>query len=173
MPITVVYPNIIMLNIPKKPEKVESFLEQYAQLRSNLIQLEKQISDKEAAAIAEALTVIATDNSLNGKNMIYRGHGLKLILGMRKCYASEKDDPELEKLSEQIRIAELARIQNVSEELTQISDEINSLRDRINQLEQQREQLKQTPYIVSLKTLYCDRRDNSQYLEPYLIVRQG
>ncbi|MCT7965035.1 hypothetical protein NG799_01650 [Laspinema sp. D1] len=165
-----------MIIIPRKDElpEIESALEEYAKLKKTIQNSQDWLKEIEPKAINEALTILETGNSLNNKGkMVYRGNGLKLVLGARKKYPTDKDDPELERLSQQIQLFELAEIRKNSEELNQITEQIEFLRSQIEVLQAKQEELKQTAYIISLKSKYNDRRDKGMYQEPYLIVYQS
>jgi hypothetical protein len=163
-----------MIHIPRKDELEEqnSFLEQYAKLKKEIGNSQDWLKDIEEKAINEALTIIQTGNSLSKGKQVYRGNGIKLVLGQRKKYPTDKTDPGLETISEQIRLAQLAEIKRNSEQLMAISAQIDSLRAEIEKLQQQEEELKQNPHIIELKMKYNERREKGEYFEPFLITYQ-
>ncbi|MCT7971151.1 hypothetical protein [Laspinema olomoucense] len=162
-----------MIHIPRKDElETESVLEQYAKLKKDLVNCQDWLKEIEPKALDEALTILQSGNSLSKGKMVYKGNGLRLVLGQRKKFPNEKSDPMLETLSSQIRNAELAEIKRNSAELNQITDQIESLRAEIEKLQEKEQALKQNDYIIGLKAQYSDRQQKGEYYEPYLITYQ-
>lgn len=164
-----------MLNIPKKQSqsetKSESKLEKLIQLRKQINQMEGLIKELMPDAINEALDILNSDSSLNGKNIVYANKQLgKINIQFRKQYPSPKDNVTLERLDADITGEEAKLFKTHQSELSKLDEKLEQLNEEIEVIEKQQEELLTNPRLIKLKARFKTERENGMELIPSLSV---
>jgi len=143
-------------------------------LRNTVIKTQYEIEAIMPDAIAEALKLAETSKN----KAIYNNKDGRIVLVFRKKFATNKEDPKLAKLDEDIlRITgELAN--KHSEEIADIESQIEELREQVENLEKQRDRLlsdseallQAVRRIITLKKQYHEHRESTMSLDPNLSV---
>ncbi len=167
-----------MLNIPnksqlqsQKSEQSESKLEQLISLRQKINELEMLVKELMPLAIDEALDILNSDSSLNGKNIVYANKQLgKINIQFRKQYPSPKDNITLERLNEDINAEQKSLTVKHKSELSELDKKLEQLNEEIELIEKQQEELLTNQRLIKLKVRFKTERENGMELIPSLSV---
>jgi TolA-binding protein len=135
-------------------------------LRNSANKIQSEIEAVMPAAIAEALKLAETAKN----RVVYHNKDGRIVLVLKKKFATNKEDTKLAKLDEDIQriTGELAK-QNF-DQIADIESQIGKLQQQIENLEQQRDKLLSDRRITQLKLQYHEHRESTMCLDPGLSV---
>jgi len=135
-------------------------------LRNTVIKTQQEIEAIMPDAIAEALKLVETAKN----RVIYHNKDGRIVLVLKKKFATNKEDTKLARLDEDIQriTGELAN--KHSEQIADIESQIANHRDAIEELEKQQAKLLSDRRIITLKKQYHEHRESTLSLDPNLSV---
>lgn len=135
-------------------------------LRNTVIKTQQEIEAIMPDAIAEALKLVETAKN----RVIYHNKDGRIVLVLKKKFATNKEDTKLARLDEDIQriTGELAN--KHSEQIADIEFQIANHRDAIEELEKQQAKLLSDRRISTLKKQYHEHRESTLSLDPNLSV---
>ena len=135
-------------------------------LRNTVIKTQQEIEAIMPDAIAEALKLVETAKN----RVIYHNKDGRIVLVLKKKFATNKEDTKLARLDEDIQriTGELAN--KHSEQIADIESQIANHRDAIEELEKQQAKLLSDRRIITLKKQYHEHRESTMSLDPNLSV---
>ena len=168
-----------MLNIPNKSQlqsqsfesETTSKLEQLISLRHKINELEHLVKELMPDAINEALDIMNSNSSLNGKNIVYANKQLgKINIQFPKQYPSPKDNITLERLDADINAEQAKLSKTHKSELSKLEEKLEELNEEIEVIEKQQEELLTNKRLIKLKARFKTERENGMELIPSLSV---
>jgi len=145
-----------------------NYLEQLAELKAHIAQLEAGIESFMPDAIVEALNILGSNSAANGKNMVYQSGKTKIVLVFRKKF--DREYPKLLRLDEDILDETLNLQQRNADRLQQIASAIEQLQLALAELEEESVQIIKSPYLSKLRGLQSKVIEEITYLSPSLSV---
>jgi len=145
-------------------------LEQLANLRVEVQQVEAKIESVMGDAIIEAIDLVSDGQALNGKKMVYNNDAAKIYLVFRTKYLTPEEDTLLKRLDEDILNETLNIAERNAAKIQEIEAQIKELNDAIALLEEQKEKLQTSRYLKRLKKEFYQRREATSYVQPTLAV---
>jgi hypothetical protein len=135
-------------------------------LRNTVIKTQQEIEAIMPDAIAEALKLA----KIAKNKVIYHNKDGRIVLVLKKKFATNKEDTKLARLDEDIQriTGELAN--KHSEQIADIEFQIANHRDAIEELEKQQARLLSDRRIITLKKQYHEHRESTLSLDPGLSV---
>ena len=145
-----------------------NYLEQLAELKAQIAQLEAGIESFMPDAIVQALDIVGNNSAANGKNMVYQSGKTKIVLVFRKKY--DRDYPKLIRLDQDILDETLNLQQKNAEKLQKIKEAIEQLQSAVAELEEESTQIIQSPYLSKLRGLQTKVIKEITFCSPSLSV---
>jgi outer membrane murein-binding lipoprotein Lpp len=145
-----------------------NYLEQLAELKAQIAQLEAGIESFMPDAIVEALNIVGNNSAANGKSIVYQVDKTKIVLVFRKKY--DRDFPKLLRIDQDILDETLNIQEKNADRIQQIASAIEQLQLAIAELEEESTQIIKSPYLSKLRGLQFKVIEQITYLSPSLSV---